>query len=62
MFNILTLCTSLDALLFHTNDSLGKQLACQPWIRTEALPIATAISRSAQWPSYWSKCNMSSLA
>jgi hypothetical protein len=61
MLIVPTLGTSLDALLFHANDSLSEQLSCKPRVGTEALPVAATISRSAQWTSDRTKSNMSSL-
>ena len=62
MLAILTLSTSLNALLFHPNDSLGKKFTSQTRVRTEALPIPASISRPSQRARYWSEGNMGTFA
>jgi hypothetical protein len=54
--------TSLNALLFHSNDSLGKKFTRQPRVGTEALPIPASISRPSQRARYWSEGNMGTFA
>lgn len=54
--------TSLNALLFHSNDSLGKKFTSQPRVGTEALPIPASISRPSQRARYWSEGNMGTFA